>query len=405
MGVFRVTFTKNGRKQRSGNFYIDFKDAAGIRRRVPAYRGQRESQELERTIEKLVACRCNNALPGADLVRCIESMPAKVRDRLTVFGVLDKCRQHAARTITDHLGDYKAELVAKGASETWATLVHTRALAVLTEAGCKSLSALNEGDLLLAADRLRQTRHQSDATYNHHLSACKQFSKWLVRGKRMNADPLLGVKGRNAKANRVHQRRALTATECRALLARTETGRDSHGMTGPERALLYRLALETGLRANELRTLTRSAFQLGGKQPSVTVAARHAKNRKAATLPLRPVMAGLLAHHVANMLPGAMVFSAMPQSNHTAEMLKADLAAANIEYEVENQFADFHALRHTFITNLARAGVMPNVAKELARHSTITLTMDYYTHTSLGDHAAAAAKLPDLDVGKLAETA
>ncbi|MCC7507958.1 MAG: tyrosine-type recombinase/integrase [Planctomycetes bacterium] len=405
MGVFRVTFTKGGRKQRSGKFYIDFKDAAGIRRRVPAYKGERESQELERTIEKLVACKCNNALPGADLVRSIESMPAKVRDRLTLFGVLDKRRQHAAKAIADHLDDYKAELIAKGASGNWANLKYTRTLAVLMEAGCKSLSAFNEGDVLLAADRLRQSRQLSDATYNHHLSACKQFSKWLVRSKRMDADPLLGMKGRNAKANRVHQRRALTPEECRALLGSTEARGDNYGMTGPGRALLYRLALETGLRANELRTLTRSAFQLVGKQPSVTVAARHAKNRKAATLPLRPVMASLLASHVANMLPSAPVFPAMPQSNHTAEMLKADLAAAGIKYEVEGQFADFHALRHTFITNLARAGVMPNVAKELARHSTITLTMDYYTHTSLGDHAAAAAKLPDLDAGTLAETA
>jgi integrase len=405
MGVFRVTFTKNGRKQRSSKFYIDFKDAVGIRRRVPAFKGERESQELERIIEKLVACKCNSVLPGADLVRNIESMPAKVRERLTTFGVLDKRRQHAAKSIADHLSDYKAELIAKGASENWANLKHTRALAVLTEAGCKSLSAFNEGDVLLATDRLRQARCLSDATYNHHLSACKQFSKWLVRGKRMDVDPLLGMKGRNAKANRVHARRALMADECRALLVSAESGRENHGMRGPERALLYRLALETGLRANELRTLTRSALQLSGKQPSVTVAAMHAKNRKAATLPLRPVMAGLLASHVANMLPGATVFPAMPQSNHTAEMLKADLAAAGIKYEVENQFADFHALRHTFITNLARAGVMPNVAKELARHSTITLTMDYYTHTSLGDHAAAAAKLPDLDVGNLAETA
>ena len=38
--------------------------------------------------------------------------------------------------------------------------------------------------------------------------------------------------------------------------------------------------------------------------------------------------------------------------------------------------ADFHALRHKFITELVKAGVQPKDAKELARHSTITLTMD-----------------------------
>jgi hypothetical protein len=34
--------------------------------------------------------------------------------------------------------------------------------------------------------------------------------------------------------------------------------------------------------------------------------------------------------------------------------------------------ADLHALRHTFITELVKAGVAPKDAKELARHSTIT---------------------------------
>jgi integrase len=51
-------------------------------------------------------------------------------------------------------------------------------------------------------------------------------------------------------------------------------------------------------------------------------------------------------------------------------------------------------LRHTFITRLARSGVVPAVAKSLARHSTIVLTMDHYTHTLIGDKRAALDRLP-----------
>jgi len=58
--------------------------------------------------------------------------------------------------------------------------------------------------------------------------------------------------------------------------------------------------------------------------------------------------------------------------------------------------ADFHALRHTFITRLARSGVAPAVAKSLARHSTITLTMDHYTHTFIEDERSALARLPGI---------
>ena len=58
--------------------------------------------------------------------------------------------------------------------------------------------------------------------------------------------------------------------------------------------------------------------------------------------------------------------------------------------------ADFHALRHTFITGLVMGGVNPKVAQTLARHSVITLTMDRYTHLFAGNAAAALDVLPDL---------
>jgi integrase len=39
-------------------------------------------------------------------------------------------------------------------------------------------------------------------------------------------------------------------------------------------------------------------------------------------------------------------------------------------------FANLHALRHSFITLLARSGVPPKEAQKLARHGDIRLTMD-----------------------------
>lgn len=42
---------------------------------------------------------------------------------------------------------------------------------------------------------------------------------------------------------------------------------------------------------------------------------------------------------------------------------------------------------------MVKAGVGPKDAKELARHSTITLTMDRYAHVSLEGSAAAVGKL------------
>jgi len=55
---------------------------------------------------------------------------------------------------------------------------------------------------------------------------------------------------------------------------------------------------------------------------------------------------------------------------------------------------DFHSLRHTFVTRLARSGVSPKVAQTLARHSTITLTMDRCAHVGLSDSMVALNSLP-----------
>ena len=57
-------------------------------------------------------------------------------------------------------------------------------------------------------------------------------------------------------------------------------------------------------------------------------------------------------------------------------------------------FADFHGLRHLFITSLERAGVKPKMAQTLARHSDIRLTLGVYTHVGLSDCSAAIESLP-----------
>src|SRR5262249_22361248 len=80
-----------------------------------------------------------------------------------------------------------------------------------------------------------------------------------------------------------------------------------------------------------------------------------------------------------------------------AEMLRADLAEASIPYAVEGPdgplFADFHALRHTYLTLGGRAGIDLRTLQELAGHSNPNLTARY-SHRRLHDLAAAVEKLP-----------
>ena len=53
----------------------------------------------------------------------------------------------------------------------------------------------------------------------------------------------------------------------------------------------------------------------------------------------------------------------------------------------------FHDLRHTHATQLLADGVHPKVAQERLGHSTISTTMDLYSHVTETMQADAAARL------------
>ncbi len=60
-------------------------------------------------------------------------------------------------------------------------------------------------------------------------------------------------------------------------------------------------------------------------------------------------------------------------------------------------YADFHAMQHTFITNLCWANVSPKTAQALACHSDIRLTMNVYTHIDQQEQAAAIGMLKGVE--------
>jgi integrase len=105
--------------------------------------------------------------------------------------------------------------------------------------------------------------------------------------------------------------------------------------------MLYRLAMETGFRRNELRSLTPEAFSLDGDPPTVTVKAAYSKHRRDDVQPIRPEMADVLSPWLAARPPGKPLFGRL--TKHTAKMLRTDLVAAGIVYETDSGVADLHA--------------------------------------------------------------
>ena len=254
----------------------------------------------------------------------------------------------------------------------------------------------------------RQTRKMkqgglSHATSNHYLRAMKSFARWLCRERRLGENPFACLSVLNAESDLRRERRTISVDEFQRLV---ETTRKSsyvfRGLMGTDRAILYLVATYTGLRASELSNVTRGDLSLSIASPTVTVQAAYSKRRRRDVQPIRPDLAAVLRGWIGDRVSDndAARLWCGSWSEDAAEMLRGDLEAAGIPYEDgQGRVFDFHALRHQFISNLAQAGVHPKIAQQLARHSSITLTMDRYTHLDVAQTADALMALPNVPHG------
>ena len=307
----------------------------------------------------------------------------------------ERLKESSTRPLEDHLTDFAETMEGRGV--TLKHIANTVAYIRQTLAGCGFKTAADIDAVKVEAhkaDLLRDGRSRSNI--NHHLTAFKSFTKWLHRNDRIARDPMPQVAKLNAKVDRRHVRRALSDDELAHLFRVTGAGGTVRRLTGPERVMAYRVAMETGLRASEVGSLTPRSFNLADLDTAtVSVRAAYSKRRREDVVPILRSLAEAVAAFIASKPQDAPLFK-MPHK--PAEMLRVDLEAAGIPYaDEEGRVMDFHGLRHTFITRLARSGVMPAEAKALARHSTITLTMDHYTHTLIADERAALERVPDID--------
>jgi integrase len=144
--------------------------------------------------------------------------------------------------------------------------------------------------------------------------------------------------------------------------------------------------------------LTPADFDLAADTPVVVLPARLAKNKKAKVQPLAADVAATLRAYLDGRPQNAPIWPGT-WNEDAAEMLRADLEDAGIPYAVEGPdgplFADFHALRHTYLTLGGRAGIDLRTLQELAGHSSPTLTARY-SHRWLHDLAGAVERLPSI---------
>jgi len=416
MRVFKATYKdRRGRNRESSKWYVEFKDHLEAVRRLPVCSDKGQTEQFGGNLEKLIAHRMNREPADVELRRWLDGLSPSMRDKLAALGLLDGQSASAGRSLAEHLIDFEASLKAKGRVEKHVRQVVFKARRIIEACELRAWGDVSPAKVERFLGRLRDEEGLSHQTVDFYAQAIQQFCRWMVSDRRWRENPLPDLDRLNVETDRRHDRRELSVDELRWLLDVTGRGPERFGMAGAERALLSRLACETGLRANELRSLTRASFDL--PDLIVTLPAHASKRRKVDTLPLRPDTAELLRLHLASKLPTARAFN-VPKSHKTARLLRADLEAARAAWigdtldpeetarrekssflayqDADGRYADFHALRHSFLSNLAKAGIHPKIAQALARHSTISLTMDRYTHTAPEDQSAAVESLPDL---------
>jgi site-specific recombinase XerD len=394
-----ATDPKTGQKVKtqSKKWWGQFKDANGKLRRHPL------------AVDKMAAQAMLH-----ELVRQVEREKA---------GLIDPTDRERKRPFEQHLADFKAYLENKGVTskQIKESVRHVEKMAA--SGRWRLIGDITASSALAYLGDLRR-QGRSAQTYNHYLKSVKQFTRWLVRDRRTPTDALVHLSKLNVAADRRHDRRALSAPEFARLVEAAQAGKKIEGLTGTDRAMLYVLAAWTGFRKGELGSLTQQSLCLDQDTPTATVAACYSKRRRTDTQVLHADVVRLLHQWLQakqQRRPSDLLFpisGRVPggKDRKTFKMIARDLAAARQTWldeaaspkeRMEREqsdflahqnhaglYADFHSLRHYFITSLERSGASPKMAQTLARHSDIRLTLGVYTHVELRDHSTVISNLP-----------
>ena len=367
---------KTGLPKETAKYYCVLTDANGKRIRVPL------SSNLE----------ASKVMQG-DLIKQRENHRA---------GISNPSTDNAKIPLVQHLEAFALSL---GWTTGQGKTTTRRVQRTLEEARAVFLPDLIPSRITEALARMAKRTDMSFQSQNHYLKAIKQFERWLEKDGRVPSCKLKHLRCKQVSLDKRHERRAFAPEEAEYLIRHTQDHGGRLGLLyGADRAWLYRLAITTGLRAKELWSLTPESFQAG----FVTLKAGDSKNRNGGRLPIPEALAPGLAEWLGTKPAGRRVFggfgtvlkSGVVDTSAFSQNLKKDMAQARklwllqggtkesdfLQYKDSGgQYADFHAMRVSAICWAVENGANPKLVQALARHSTVTLTMDLYCKTPKGE--------------------
>jgi integrase len=435
-------------RERAGTYSAQYRDGAGVVRRVPTGCKSLDAAravlaELEARAEKVRAgivtvAEANVAehadTPVAEHVDAYVAALARKRGkgaRRTVSPQHVENVAYTLRLVVGECGFRRLRDLNRDAVERWVSRLlelpdDTRPAARTVNAKLATLTAwgnwLVESGRLAANPfaRLRKLDEADDVRRQRRALTADELERLLtvarLRPVAQFGRPTIRVvdAARPRKSRATWKRAELTFD---TIVAAAERGRaamrpeaaEQFDRLGRERALIYRVLATTGLRRGELAALAVADVLLDDKRPAIVLRGADAKNGKRATLPLRADVAAELRAWIADKaeavcgervgVAGVVVPPAdvplFDVPDKLVRILDRDLVAAGIPKRDERgRTVDVHAMRGTFASHLAAAGVSPVTLKTLMRHARIETTLKHYADPALLDVAGAVEMLP-----------
>ncbi len=379
---------KTGKKVLSDKHYVD--QAYQHRKiRFAAFTNKKASEALDRSIQDYISFKVAGQQPPAEIQGFIDELPENISKHLVKAGLIDKQRRAAAKSLSDHIADYKSFLQSQGKARSHVDGTINRIIRMFDFCGFAYIADINTAGI----SRFIRELAASNTTKNHYLTAGKMFFNYLMEAGQVTANPLKSFK----KLQEDRERKGvLTAEQFIKLIHHTEQHGDIiRKTTGKDRSMLYTLAGTTGLRRSEILSLRWRDFE----NTAVFIDGSRTKNGRDAHQPLpEDVAEAFTAWKVLKDGKDAdRVFNTFTINHRPSEMIKADLEAAGLPTEdrAGNEIC-FHSLRNTYITILANSSTPAKIIQQLARHSSLNLTMNIYARAEIHSQQAAINSLPKI---------
>lgn len=240
-----------------------------------------------------------------------------------------------------------------------------RQLKYWTEAlGVNTLSEIQLSDVDRCALELKE-KNLTGKTVNHYVGALKAFLNWAVKRGFLESNPIKHASRFSDERTWSHRR--LTEEEIQRL----------ERAAPPARKLIYKTALATGYRQDELRSLKVSDLDMFNK--TLNLSGKFTKNRKDASQPISDDLAKELSEFSKGQVLSSPLLR-VPTRSSASDNIARDFKNARIIRLAKDGKgkATFHSFRATYISMLVETKMDLKTIMELSRLGSSQLVLETY---------------------------